>query len=271
MDIVNIKLSIVERIVLIMGRGRGKTPELVVELLKEAVARKSQYAVAKETGLGLAVINRYLRGIGEPTAKTMEILADYFGKPVSVLRGEGFVPKALIADGEYFFNKVQWPESTGVYEKHLWLLTHEFLSALDDTSTYGSNPLLIRTTYLKALNVLEWDHDFYDNIDKNSVVFIKIKEHVAAVFESLQPDISYILNASLDIQTYFKIFAQGVIKQYLAILEKRDFNLIKDFSILFKSDFTKEETEIYNKKSAEIKLISARKSPRIRTKKTQEH
>ncbi len=70
-----------------MGRGRGKTPEIVVELLKEAVAKKSQYAVAKETGLGLAVINRYLRGIGEPTAKTMEILAGYFGVSVAYLRG----------------------------------------------------------------------------------------------------------------------------------------------------------------------------------------
>lgn len=71
-----------------MSRGRGNTPERVVELLKKKVDEKSQYAVSKEIGLGLAVINRYLRGIGEPTQATLEKLAGYFGVSVAELRGE---------------------------------------------------------------------------------------------------------------------------------------------------------------------------------------
>lgn len=73
-----------------MGRGRGssKTPDVLVKLLKDAVSRKSQSAVSRETGIGLAVINRYVRGIGEPTSKNLKILSDYFDVPVFELRGE---------------------------------------------------------------------------------------------------------------------------------------------------------------------------------------
>jgi transcriptional regulator with XRE-family HTH domain len=71
------------------GRGSGKTPAMMVALLKKAVVEKSQYAVSKETGIGLAAIYRYLRGVGEPTTRTLQRLADYLGVSVSVLRGEG--------------------------------------------------------------------------------------------------------------------------------------------------------------------------------------
>jgi transcriptional regulator with XRE-family HTH domain len=70
------------------GRGGGKTPERLVELLKKAVGEKSQSAVSKETGLGLATINSYLNGIGEPTTKTLQKLADYFDVSIAELRGE---------------------------------------------------------------------------------------------------------------------------------------------------------------------------------------
>jgi transcriptional regulator with XRE-family HTH domain len=78
------------------GRGNSKTPQMVVELLKKAVAEKSQYAVSKETGLGLATINAYLKGKGEPTTATLERLANYFGKSVEELRGGASKSKELI-------------------------------------------------------------------------------------------------------------------------------------------------------------------------------
>lgn len=70
------------------GRGGGKTPERVVELLKEAVSKSSQTAVAKMTGQTRLTIQRYLQGIGEPSQATLQKLADYFGVPVAYLRGE---------------------------------------------------------------------------------------------------------------------------------------------------------------------------------------
>lgn len=70
------------------GRGGGKTPERVVELLGRAVAEKSQSAIARETGLTLLTVQRYIKGIGEPTTKTLQKLSDYFKVSVPWLRGE---------------------------------------------------------------------------------------------------------------------------------------------------------------------------------------
>jgi len=70
------------------GRGGGVTPPIVVEKLKEAVAAKSQSAVSRETGIPLFNIQRYLKGIGEPTSATLQKLADYFGVSVAY-RGGG--------------------------------------------------------------------------------------------------------------------------------------------------------------------------------------
>jgi len=73
---------------MVRERGSGKTPERVVELLAEAVKEKSILAVHKATGIGLAAIGRYLKGIGEPTTATLQKLADYFEVTVEDLRGE---------------------------------------------------------------------------------------------------------------------------------------------------------------------------------------
>jgi transcriptional regulator with XRE-family HTH domain len=73
---------------MVRERGSGITPPRVVELLKKEVAEKSILAVSKATGLGLAAIGRYLKGIGEPTTSTLQKLSAYFGKSVAYLRGE---------------------------------------------------------------------------------------------------------------------------------------------------------------------------------------
>lgn len=69
------------------GRGGGKTPERVVELLREAVEKSSQSAVSRDTGLTQSAIGRYIQGIGEPSQSTLEKLAAYFGVSVAWLRG----------------------------------------------------------------------------------------------------------------------------------------------------------------------------------------
>ena len=72
----------------IRKRGEGVTPERVVRLVGEAVAEKSQSAVARESRVALLTIQRCLKGIGEPTTATLEKLSDYFKVSVPWLRGE---------------------------------------------------------------------------------------------------------------------------------------------------------------------------------------
>lgn len=74
------------------GRGGGKTPERVVELLAVKVSKFGQSVVARETGLTRLTIQRYLKGIGEPTQATLDKLAGYFGVSVAWLRGESVWP-----------------------------------------------------------------------------------------------------------------------------------------------------------------------------------
>lgn len=69
--------------------GGGVTPERVVKLLREEVAKTSQAATARATGLTLRGVQNYLKGIGEPTTATLQKLADYFEVSVAWLRGEG--------------------------------------------------------------------------------------------------------------------------------------------------------------------------------------
>lgn len=56
-------------------------------MLQESVAQKGQRAVARESGIALLSIQRYLKGIGEPTTASLEKLSDYFGESVEWLRG----------------------------------------------------------------------------------------------------------------------------------------------------------------------------------------
>jgi transcriptional regulator with XRE-family HTH domain len=79
---------------MVRGRGSGITPPEVVKRLKEAVSEKSILAVSKATGLGLAAIGRYLKGVGEPTTKSLENLAKYFNCSVPELRGEELIQKS---------------------------------------------------------------------------------------------------------------------------------------------------------------------------------
>jgi transcriptional regulator with XRE-family HTH domain len=68
--------------------GRGETPLRITELLKEEIKKKSQNAISRDSRVAVALINRYLKGIGEPTTATLEKLAMYFGVSILKLRGD---------------------------------------------------------------------------------------------------------------------------------------------------------------------------------------
>ncbi len=80
--------------------GKKGTPEKVVELLKSEVARTSQAATARATGLTLKGVQNYLKGIGDPTSSTLEKLADYFKVSVAELRGENELIKVTFNKDE---------------------------------------------------------------------------------------------------------------------------------------------------------------------------
>jgi len=62
------------------GRGNSKTPERIVILIREAVAKSSQSAIAREIGLTQSAVSRYMKGIGHPTIDTIQLLANYFNE-----------------------------------------------------------------------------------------------------------------------------------------------------------------------------------------------
>ena len=71
-----------------MGRGGGKTPERIVQLISGEVAKIGQNATSRAIGIPLFSLQKYLKGIAEPTQATFEKLAGYFETTVSWLRGE---------------------------------------------------------------------------------------------------------------------------------------------------------------------------------------
>jgi len=73
---------------LVRERGSSKTPERVIELLKEEINKIGLLKLENATGVGKSALSRYSKGIGEPTTATLERLSAYFGKSVAWLRGE---------------------------------------------------------------------------------------------------------------------------------------------------------------------------------------
>lgn len=84
---------------MVRERGSGITPPRVVQLLREFVSKNSILAVSRSAGLGLAAIDRYLKGIGEPTTATLQKLATFFGVSVAWLRGGNIGPLERFLEG----------------------------------------------------------------------------------------------------------------------------------------------------------------------------
>ena len=110
-------------------RGSGKTPERVVKLINDAVSERSIYGVSKETGLGLAAVSRYMKGVGEPTTATLEKIAIWSGTSVAWLRGEVIDIENI--DLEYYIELVQEIEAV----EGLVSIWHKILSE-DELRTY---------------------------------------------------------------------------------------------------------------------------------------
>jgi transcriptional regulator with XRE-family HTH domain len=62
------------------GRGNGKTPLRVTELLADEIKRIGWLATSKGLGLTVSVIHRYLHGTVEPTRDSLQKLANYFNE-----------------------------------------------------------------------------------------------------------------------------------------------------------------------------------------------
>lgn len=193
-----------------MGRGGGNTPEMVVTLLKKKVAETSQAAVSRETGLGLATINDYLKGKGEPTSKTLQKLADYFGVSVSVLRGEGLAydtDYSLAYDTDYydaticqqllatdslkgFAPKKIFFDATGLkfnddvspFEKYAFFTLVGFKMAFNDKDTYCSGDIhYLHRMAEKAKDLLKLPESFHRNI--NPGVWETLKHNAQKIIE----------------------------------------------------------------------------------------
>lgn len=66
------------------GTGNGKTPQFVVEVMRELMSKSSLNAIFKATGIGVSALARYRDGIGEPTQHTLQRLSDFTGKTFTI-------------------------------------------------------------------------------------------------------------------------------------------------------------------------------------------
>ena len=139
------------------GRGGGKTPERVVALLQEEVAKSSQAATSRATGLTLQTVQRYIKGIGEPTQATFEKLSVYFKRPVWWLRGGNTgalsSPNSLMPE-----NPQEAADSLQLFFDTLALAAENKLSKED-----------LQESYENIINILVSKYNFPENEAKNFV------------------------------------------------------------------------------------------------------
>ncbi|MDY0301384.1 MAG: helix-turn-helix transcriptional regulator [Trichlorobacter sp.] len=152
---------------------KNKTPAMVVELLKKAVAEKGQSGVAKETGLTQPAIHRYLKGIGEPGTKTLKKLADYFGVSVTVLRGESLPARGFYDSG------FEFSEDVSVFEKYAYFTQTQFQWALNGKEPFFSeNIYFLHSTAEQATDLLKLPESFYSNINPGVWEALKIEAQI---------------------------------------------------------------------------------------------
>ena len=173
---------------MVRERGSGKTPGRVSEILKNAVEAKSQLEVSKQTGIGQAAINRYIKGIGEPTTATLKKLADYFKVPVAWLQGHfgnmsyekareykavvdsgkksGWVGDVYDPSKEYI-----WPEH---YDTYAILLSQDemiFNIALDSNLAFG--PEVVKSFLSAAQGVYKMSEELQKNLNQEHLGVVK--------------------------------------------------------------------------------------------------
>lgn len=265
-----------------------QTPPMVTALLKTAVSEKGQSGVARETGLTQPAISRYLQGIGEPTTKTLRILADYFGVSVSELRGEGsFTPIAF--DSTY-------SEPVYMFERHYWFLVKTFYSVFKEGSTDSENFFTVRTAYELAVTTLQYIDNFWNNIklskeinDISTVPVEEIEDYAKSILEplflqahtentsenkrdSFQNDAIGLLKASSPddyAKTLLTLYAKATIAKYYELLETRDIEEIEFYYSFCKTRLMQQnEIDIYNRRLSQKKhkQQQQRKAPKKKAK-----
>lgn len=94
-----------------MGRGSGKTPDRVMELIAKEVEKKGQNQAAKDIKIPLYSLQKYLTGKTEPTQASLKKLADYFGVSVWYLLG---------SSAKQMYEAAGKPSEDDPYWKEMW-------------------------------------------------------------------------------------------------------------------------------------------------------
>lgn len=126
------------------GRGGGKTPQKIVELLTEAVKNSSQSHIAKETGLTRLSVQRYLKGIGEPSVATLDKLSTYFKVSPAELMGDidlGNLPE-LVGQFSGFDFDICSDEEKKILLFIMYLSSNDFLISLNQKPSQTVTKLL---------------------------------------------------------------------------------------------------------------------------------
>ena len=109
-----------------MGDIKKRTYPRVIDLLEQAVKEKGQRAVSRETRVPLLSIQRFLKGMSEPTTATLEKLAKYFDVTVAELRGED--ERATLRD----FYSIKFPDwELGLLAYKAFRMAKDFDGTLD--------------------------------------------------------------------------------------------------------------------------------------------
>ncbi len=142
----------------------GKTPENIVLRLKEAVDKKGQSAVARESGIALYSVQRYLKGIGYPTKETLAKLSAYFGVSTLKLVGDSIYDQMTAHD---YYGKLtstidvilEMALKSKMAEKNRLFL----LAAVSTAKLITEMPVELREMY---------DQDYLDSINKQAELVI---------------------------------------------------------------------------------------------------
>lgn len=150
--------------------GSGVTPENLITLLNDEVKKKSLNSIARDSGVGVAALHRYQRGIGEPTKASIEKLSKYFGVSASRLRGDS--PMSLEDELQFYEFMSICERDNNVHKKVLAALM-----------TTAQNLDLTRLCFLNA----RADELFKEFLEEHSE-WIEVNSEVAAV-EFLKPEL----------------------------------------------------------------------------------
>jgi transcriptional regulator with XRE-family HTH domain len=146
------------------GRGGGKTPPRVSELLINKVSTSSQAAVSRDTGLTRQTIQRYMAGIGEPSNATLQKLADYFNITIQELRGVDAIELTISTQKiSVDYNLVKL---TGV----------EFILLFDKSTTQNEFNAELSSIIARLLRDLNRNHD------------IAARENILTAFTDFEPN-----------------------------------------------------------------------------------